>query len=638
MLIDLPTLQSELPTIKDIALIPLCELIASLGFPIDGVHEVNGRRVLDVDVTANRGDVMSHRGLARDLSAKLNASLLPLPRKVLSESDARLSIRLETPACPIYATAILTLGSKQQTPQAVVDFLAALGSSAKQLSPVDASNELLHRYGHPTHAFDADTIQGAIKVRMARVGEKLITLDGVERTLSVKDLIIADERGAIAMAGVMGGDATKVTAATRRVLLESAFFDPRTVRLMAHRHALHSDGSHRFGRGADPAMAKVVRDMLAQRLMEWAGATLEAAWTVGAEPLVPSAISLPERLLSRIAGETIPQEEARDILHRLGCTVLEHPQGLSAVPASWRHDLSISEDLAEEVIRVRGYDRIASVLPPLQGDPEPLNPGYLQRQQLALRLAHLGFHQTVTYGFISPEADAAFASSAPEGRSLGNPLGQDYSVMRGSLLPTLKEAAGHNRRQGQKEVRLFEIAPTYVSSPSGPEATMRLAFVWSGQMGGEDFLTPARSVQPADLLGVAKALRAIDLPKVHDLGDGAFAIEVELDGLAKPESRVIPNFQAFSRFPRIERDLSLLVPMTLSHATLVAAMGSALPKECIDLRCVDVFRHKSLPAGQQAWLMRLIFQADRTLTSEEVDVWMKQALIAAESVGAKLRA
>jgi phenylalanyl-tRNA synthetase beta chain len=306
MLIEIKALQQELPAMGSLAVKDLCELLASLGFPVDAVDISNGTTVLEVDVTANRGDVLSHRGLARDLAARLDTDLAPLPVKALVEGEPLLPVRLESKACPLYATAILELGQAQGTPVDIKEFLAHMGSTAKNLPPVDASNEILHRVGHPTHAFDADTIQGALIVRWAREGEKVVTLDGVERTLSALDLVIADEAGAIAMAGVMGGDGTKVTAATKRVLLESAYFDPRTVRATAHRHNLHTDASYRFARGADPAMAQVARDMLVQRLEAWAGARLVGAWTAGAVPAPAMPIQFCQPLL--VCGRRTPPD------------------------------------------------------------------------------------------------------------------------------------------------------------------------------------------------------------------------------------------------------------------------------------------------------------------------------------------
>ncbi|MDE3244905.1 MAG: hypothetical protein KGN80_02370, partial [Acidobacteriota bacterium] len=292
MLLSVNALQKELPAAAKLALKDLCDLIAAIGFPIDDVAQGEFGPVLDVDVTANRGDVMSHRGLGRDLAAKLGEDLATVDLDPLEEGEPLVPVRLEAEACPIYATAVLTLGALQTTPEPVKAFLASLGSGAKDLAAVDASNELLHRYGHPTHAFDADKLRGGITVRYAKAGEKIITLDGVERELTEKDLIISDDRGPIALAGLMGGEHTKVDADTRRVLLESAWFEPRVVRAMARRHGLHTDASHRFGRGADPAMARIARDLLAARLKNWAWASLDGAWTAGQEPAAGKSITL----------------------------------------------------------------------------------------------------------------------------------------------------------------------------------------------------------------------------------------------------------------------------------------------------------------------------------------------------------
>ena len=208
--------------------------------------------------------------------------------------------------------------------------------------------------------------------------------------------------------------------------------------------------------------------------------------------------------------------------------------------------------------------------------------------------------------------------------------------MRGSLLPSLEAAARHNQRNGAREVRLFEIEPAYASAPSGPVASERLGLVWSGVEGGEDPLTPARGVHPLDVVAIAKDLGA-EAIAVKELGEGLFGLDLDLAALPAPAERVIPRFRPFSRFPSVSRDLSLLVPADQRYETLAGAMREALPGECSDLRCVDTYKGKGLDPGEQAWLVRMTFQGDRTLTSEEVDGWVKAALGAALSSGAKLR-
>ena len=648
MWIERAALAAELPAAAALATRELAELLASLGFPVDAIEARPGTEVLDVDITANRGDAMSHRGMARDLAARLKAPLAPLAPHLAPEGPAQVVVHLADPGCPLYATALLTLGAGV-TPEAVQAFLSALGAAPKKLPAVDASNELLHRYGHPTHAFDADRIRGAVTVRRAVAGEKLVTLDGVTRTLAAEDLVIADEDGPIALAGVMGGDGTKVTEATRRVLLESAWFEPRSVRASAHRHGLHTDASQRFGRGADPALAPVARDLLVQRLQAWAGATLEGAWTAGTVPAPAAPVILTEALLARIAGEPLPLAEAAEALAALGCAVTAGSGCLTVQPPTWRHDLTIPEDLAEEVLRLRGYDRLPSVLPPLEGSPQPLAPDYLHRQTLARRLAHLGFHQTVTYGFVSPEMDAAStgplgpeASDDPTGRTLVNPLGQEYSMLRRSLIPSLGEVAQRNLQQGQREVRLFEIAPTYRGLPGGLEDTWTVALLWAGERWDADPESKAARVKAKHLHGVLQdvCLPGTERPVRFCADDTMLVAELPLRHFRRPDDRIIPAYTPHSRFPAVERDLSLVVDRNLPWQTMAEGVRAALKDTAlVALTCADLYQGKGLEPGAKAWLLRLTFQTlDRTLVGAEVDAWVASALAAAQSLGATLRA
>ncbi|MDR3673170.1 MAG: phenylalanine--tRNA ligase subunit beta [Holophaga sp.] len=659
MLIEINALTNELPALAGKDTVELCELLAGLGFPVDGVETQGDTTVLEVDVTANRGDAQSHRGLARDLAAKLGAELGPLDRVTLHEGEPLVPIRLEAgDAAPFYSTAVLELGKAGSTPLAVRSFLAAMGAGAKGLPAVDASNELLHRYGHPTHAFDADKVKGGITVRFARPGEKMVTLDGVERTLTPQDLLITDDSGPIGMAGTMGGDSTKVSARTKRVLLESAYFDAGTVRAMAHRHGLHTDASIRYGRGADPGFARVARDLLAQRLQAWCGARLQSAWSVGSLPPSAAWIALPWAMMDRVAGYAIERGSAVAYLRRLGCEVQECADGLSVQPPTWRHDLSLPDDLTEEVLRLAGYEAIPAVLPPLDSAPVALAADYLKRRKLAARLANLGFFQTVTLGFTNAqeERDGAGCGDHPELRTLRNPLGEDYSVMRGTLLRDLARIARMNLERGAKEARFFEIAPVFEAHPGQPMTeTWTLGLVWGGEVGGEDPLSPARRIGEPEgqshLIGVLKSIGVSDAA-IHSFkrwkipnweGGGkeqpGWQFEIPLDGIPDEAERIIPPFVPFSRFPVVERDLSLLVTLDQPYEALrqgvAAALGAAPLSE---LKCVDVFRHKNLPAGRQAWLLRMRFQGtDRTLTGEEVDGWMARALAAAKSLGAELR-
>jgi phenylalanyl-tRNA synthetase beta chain len=652
MLIELAALQAEIAAIKDMGVAELSECLAMIGFPVDGTYTQHGSTILNVDVPVNRGDALSHRGLARDLAAKLgsrlpNLAVPPVPVKKTNGGVATIPIVLEADACPLYAAALLSIdcGKADQTPKSVEDFLAAVGSSAKGLVPVDASNEILHRYGHPTHAFDADKLSGGICVRWAKQGEILLALDGVQRDLDPKDMVIADESGPIALAGVIGGDATKVTELTKKVLIESAYFNPVAVRAAARRHGLQTDASLRFGRGTDITFVEAARDIFAGRLVSWAGAELLGSWTTKAaarKPECRESILMPN-LLERIAGETIQPGEAGNILLRLGCKVEPAQGGLRVQPPSWRHDLSIAEDYAEEILRIKGYGCIGAALPLLGGTPGAMPESFQLKLAVSRRLTHLGFYQVVTHGFIGPDADAGFAKSAVEGRTLLNPLGVDYSVMRGSLLPSLRDIAEANLRNGVKDVRLFEVAPIFESVPSeldGPVETATLGLVWAGTIGGEDPLTSCRPVMVADLIAAATDIGFSGEPIVSELGHQTFGIEISLSALGGKPEKIIPTFKPFSRHPAVTRDLSLLVPLGFSYGVLGQAIGVALESSPIQsIRCVNVFKDKKLiEEGKQAWLVRLRFQAmDRTLTGAEVENWVNAAIEAAKACSAALR-
>lgn len=634
MRVPLSILQKEISG-RILSLDQVRQYLPMLGFPIEHIESLSGDTLLEIEITANRSDVLSIRGIARDLAAKLGTTLGPLPGSSVTEGASALSIRLESPLCSFYAAAIVDLGSSPYIPYDTTKFLELMGSSSKALASVDASNELLYRFGQPTHAFDLDTLQGSITVRLAKSGEVFVGLDGISRTLTAQDLVIADEAGPIALAGVLGGERTKVTAQTRRILVESALFDAVSVRTTAHRLNLHTEASNRFGRGVDPSQVVPIRNLLSQTIAQWTEGKVIAAWNVGLLPLVASPIHLSLSLLERMAGRPISGPDAMAHLERLGARVLMDEHALNVIPPSWRHDLTQAEDLVEEVLRLEGYDRIDSVLPSVQADPLPMPFEFTQRIQWSERLAHLGFFQTLTFGFQGPSDETASASD-PSGRRLSNPLGEEYSLMRSSLLPALKKAALQNLRNGQAEVRLFEIAPVYQSYPEGPHSVLTLALIWGGRAGGEDVLTPAQTITPLHLMGLAQTLQ---LPTIHivDLGEGLLGFELPLPSKPSAVAPLIPHFVPYSRHPMVQRDLSLLVSQGQTYGPIESAFKKVLPGVCKSLRCVEVYRGKGVPEGQEAWLLRFQFQADRSLTTEEVDEWMKTVVDLLPSMQITLR-
>ena len=634
MRVPLSVLQKEI-TGRALSLEQARQYLPMLGFPIESMESLSGDTLLEIETTANRSDVLSIRGIARDLAAKLGTTLGPIPSSSVAEGSSAFPIRLESALCSFYAAALVDLGSSTYIPYDTTKFLELMGSSSKALACVDASNELLYRYGQPTHAFDLDTLQGSISVRLAKSGEAFVGLDGISRTLTAHDLVIADEAGPVALAGVLGGERAKVTSETRRILIESASFDAVSVRTTAHRFNLHTEASNRFGRGVDSSLVTPIRNLLAQTIAQWTEGKVTAAWNVGVLPMAASAIPLPLSLLERIAGRSISATDAIAHLEHLGATVILDGSSLVVTPPSWRHDLNLAEDLAEEILRLEGYDRIDSLLPSVEADPLPMPFEFTQRIQLSERLAHRGFFQTLTFGFHGP-SDETTPESDQSGRRLSNPLGEEYSLMRSSLMPALKKSAIQNLRNGQAEVRLFEIAPVYQSHSEGPHSVLTLALVWGGRAGGEDVLTPAQNITPLHLMGLARTLQLQDI-KIVDLGEGLLGFEIPLPSKPPLTSPLIPHFVPFSRHPMVQRDLSLLVPKGQIYGDVESALKTLLPQACRSLRCVEIYAGKGVAEGHEAWLLRFQFQADRSLTTEEVDGWMKLVVSHLQSMQITLR-
>ena len=466
--------------------------------------------ILEINVTPNRPDALGHLGLARDLGVLGDLPLaMPLADEhalatrivadavPVGEGPAGLGVAIESDErCPEYGAAILENIVVGPSPSWVRYRLQSLGVRSIN-NVVDATNLLLLEFGQPTHAFDLDRVAGhALTVRTARPGERLTTLDGKDRPLDPDDLVIADATGPTALAGVMGGAASEVSATTTRVVLECAFFEPRGVRRTARRHGLHSEASHRFERGVDRAGIVVALGRLLRLFAE-----LCPGCRVVGEPVVvrrrsfePAPIRIRSERLDALLGDTVPFDEARSILTRLGCT--EVPYGTAAgaetaneaangagaagedgrrsgqtseagvqesraaaafTPPGWRPDLLREADLIEEVGRIRGYDRIAPSLPALVAPPPVASRLDEKLRQAAVEL---GLSEAVTYTFVAPSQLEALGAQAPAVKLL-NPLSEERSVLRTSMLPGLLEALGRARRRGERGARLFSVGRTF---------------------------------------------------------------------------------------------------------------------------------------------------------------------------------
>ncbi|MBP7778547.1 MAG: phenylalanine--tRNA ligase subunit beta [Acidobacteria bacterium] len=644
-----------------------------------GQPAIEGDAVLDFDVTANRPDCMSVVGIAREIAAVYRLPLrLPAPdapsylrAAALAKADrTTFSVTLDAPElCPRYVGAGATV-KIAPSPGWMQRRLLALG--VRPISNVvDVTNYVLLELGQPMHAFDHTRLAGnAIVVRTARAGEGLTTLDGKARTLSPAMLVIADAERAAAIGGVMGGLDSEVHAGTTRIVFESAWFTPGSVRATSKALGLRSEASMRFERGADPTGAALGMAR-ACALLEFIGAGTADGTMVDqqARPFERRLVPLRHDHVEGLLGMPVPIVDVERILAALGFTTAAEAAGSAwsvAVPG-WRPDIARPEDLIEEVGRHYGFEHLPATFPPVHQAPPPSDARIARDAAARRAMLAMGFSEAISFAFIEAAAAAAFSDGgAPI--ALANPLSETFAVMRPSVLAGVVDAVSHNRRHGRRDVRLFEIATAF-----GADGERRsLAAAWTGDAAGEHWSGGGREVDFFDLkgaveqvgaaLGVALAFELVEPPYLvagraagvlagaRSVGvcgllspsladargipraDGIYVLELNLDamaGVAPPgATRVVP----LPRFPAVVRDVSLLVDDSLSSATVRDTIRHAAPATLVSLREFDRYQGRGVPVGKVSVSLRLTFRADdRTLTDEEVGTAMTAVLAATRS-------
>ncbi len=645
----------ELPASAD----ELARRLTACGHAVEQIETVGDDVVFDVDVTTNRPDVMCHFGMAREIAALLERPLRePVSELVESARPAapEVAISIAEPAlCPRYVGRVIRGVVVAESPDWLVRRLEAIGLRSIN-NVVDVTNYVLWELGQPLHAFDLSTLEGpAIEVRLARSGERLQTLDGVDRTLDPEMLVIADGARVVALAGVMGGLATEVTAATRDVLLEAAFFAAGAVRTTSGRLALKTDASHRFERGVDPELAARAAARAAALIAQVAGGeVLAGSIDVHPAPVPRRRIPLSHQRLVGFVGTPVSPAQVENWLGRLGFGL--EPAGPDEAGSSrwqvevppWRwHDVHMPADLYEEVVRLLGFDAIPPTLPRLAGPDGVALPGHRFASRLRAHLAACGYSEAITYAFHDADSDrrlpGLFAALAP--RELANPLSERYAVMRRSLLPNLLESARFNQRRGVPAVRMFEIGHVFAQ---GAEEIEALALVAGGVVG-----TPwdgGRELDFFDLKGVLESFapllaECLDLvPGVRaELSPGCSARivagerEVGYCGLlVDPETswplyvaelatgalspRAIATVVAPSRFPGIALDLTFTHALAVPWAEVAAAVGELATADLASFGLKDRYRGQGVPAGAVNTTLHFLYvAADRSLTLEEVN-------------------
>jgi phenylalanyl-tRNA synthetase beta chain len=633
--------------------------------------------VIDLEITANRPDCMNVLGIAREVSTAYSRPLQNLPAaapSTTSSTDAPLAVTIEDPdLCPRYAAAVaeVTIG---QSPAWLANRLLAAG--VRPNNPiVDVTNYVMIELGQPMHAFDLDKLDGReLRIRRARAGERIRTLDGAERELTAGMLVIADAKRPQAIGGVMGGHDSEVGHATRRIAFESAYFTPSSVRRTSKRLGLKTEASARFERGADIG-APVWALTRACALMESIGAGRVLGGVIDRYPEAqpPARVRLRERAIERHLGQRVDREEASRILRHLGFTLQDAADGWTVAVPSFRVDVTREIDLVEEIARHAGYDRLPATFPVLRTVPRPSDPRIDADRLVRQILTGAGFAEAVTFAFIESQAASAFAPLA-EIVAIAHPLSEKFAVLRPSLLPGLVESVGYNRRREHRTVRLFEIGRRFHAS-GGETRTVGLA--WTGAGSAEHWSAKPRDVDVFDLKGVVERLcdsfrlkasfvrfpedaegarylvagrsarvetsDGVALGIVGQLspasaetrglprGDEVYVAELDLDALAAAAPRDDLRIEPLPRFPSIARDISILVDERLPAARVRATILAAAPGTLERVGEFDRYRGHGIPEDKTSLSLQLTFRAtDRTLTDPEVEQAMAVIVSALE--------
>ena len=650
------------------------ERLTNVGLAIDAVEARGDDHVLDVEVPSNRGDCLSHVGIARELAVIEKSQVSELKFQITSTNGKTSDITaveiLDPDLCPRYAAHVVRGVKIAPSPDWLVKKLEAIGQRPIN-NVADITNFILHESGQPLHAFDlAKLAEGRIVVRRAAKDETLKTLDGVERKLDRDMLVIADAQRPVAVAGVMGGEESEISNTTNDVLIESAYFNPASVRRTAKLLGLHTEASHRFERGTDPEGVLGAQQRCVALICEIAGGVATGdALDVYAKPVPRRSASLRPARVEGLTGLRVETAEMLRILSGLGFGLFnEAGTHLTVNIPSWRHDVAIEEDLIEEIARHTGYEKIKTELPPasLAGEYHSS-----ERRKRALRhaLSALGCNEAISLSFIDAGHDEQFdlipafavQREAPNFVTLRNPIIEDWMRMRPTLLPGLLNAVRHNLNQGTRDVSLFELGRVFRAGERGdlPEERETLALAATGGVMEADKAAASRDYDFYDLKGALEAAReALKLPaldyqatadvrhlhagqaaavgingvrvgSIGRLAEGAagnykfrqpvFVAEVDLTAFLEiAETPVL--YSRLPRFPSIVRDVSLLVDSKVTVAQLILAANIQRVENCVGAMFVGVYEGEGIPEGKRSVTLRFEYRAaDRTLRDEEVD-------------------
>jgi phenylalanyl-tRNA synthetase beta chain len=662
----------------------------SVGLAISRALELEDT-LLEVNVTPNRGDCLSHIGIAREVSAIFNrplaypdTSAAPSGRAIQEETSVSI---LAPELCPRYVARLIRGVTIGPSPAWLSRRLLSVGIRSIN-NVVDVTNFVLMELGQPLHSFDFDTLSGRrIVVRQAESGERMTTLDGQERDLIPEMLVIADGEKGVALAGIMGGLDTEIKDTTKNILLESAFFEPRCIRRTAKKLGLSSEASMRFERGVDIEGAIRAADRAALLIQELAGGEVVPGWIDAyPKPLEIEPIVLNAHKTSRFLGVEVSVEEVIDISQRLGLAVAPQDQDVVRItPPSFRPDLTRPVDCMEEIARLIGYDRIPATIPNISSTSRKEIGTISVRRKIREILTGLGFDEIITYSFISEKYNSIFSGAEPSaplnGVRIRNPISEDQSMMRTSLLPGLLETMSRNWSQRNLNLRLFELGVVFnpsADSETLPKETNRLGVLWTGRRNPESHYFKGEGVDFYDLKGVLENLagslkvnefsvREADAPfyfvpgknlqiyssdallgemgeispqvrSQFDLKETAYLLDLDIDLLGQKVTDV-PQFKPWPRYPETTRDMALILDNHILWKEIQDEILSLKEPLVEEIELFDYYSGKPIPEGKKNLGVRIHYRSSEKTLSDELVNPIQENLLkrVLERFGATLR-
>lgn len=633
---------------------------------------------IEVDLTPNRSDCLSIRGLAREVGV-LNQTAVTAPEMlpVIPAHEQTFPVDVQDgEACPRYLGRVVTgVDLSRPTPFWMQERLRRSGLRSIGVV-VDVTNYVMLELGQPMHAFDLDMLSGGIVVRRAAAGEKLTLLDGQEIALRNDTLVIADHQKVLALAGIMGGKGSGVSETTRNIFFECAFFSPLNIAGKARSYGLHTDSSHRFERGVDHQLQHLAIERATRLLIDVAGGQVGPVTVVENKATLPAARSvfLRSKRLRSLLGVDLPSERIVDILQRLGLGLEQATaEGWQFGVPSYRFDISIEPDLIEEVGRINGYDNLPKTQTQgglvLRKKDEAIH----STQSLADKLVALGYQEAITYSFVDAGLQLQVNPSATA-IALANPISSDMSVMRTSLWPGLLSVLKYNLNRQQQRVRLFEMGLRFIKNGDAIEQTRMLAGLLSGSLNSEGWTNDRNPVDFYDLKADLEALlypidpflifEAGEHPALHpgqcarimkkgeligllgaihpklqnslDLNGPVYLFELFLDKAVQGQ---VPHFNEVSKYPEVRRDIAMVVGAEVTYAELDQAVKESGGSDLIDVNVFDVFAGSNIGEGMKSVALRLVWQRfDRTLQDDDVNRSFENIVTAVSNkFGAKLR-